>query len=142
MINKEARRAAATILEKISSERLTNYQLEDDWPAKSADRIVDELPDIIWCNYDDTPEQLLTPGHFGESGHDFINRIILFLKSDQEYRWPEWNPPSFRTFFRRLFRLQTADHERELFAQHGDFNVWPFLRKEDFEESKRREDAR
>lgn len=133
MVNTEARQAAITILEKLLAAQLTNYELEDNWPPRSSDRIVDELPDILWCNYDDTPKQILTPANFGETGGDFINRIILFLKSDYEYEWPEWNPPSFRTFVRRLLGRQTAAQDRQSFAQHGDFNVWPFIRKEDFQ---------
>lgn len=136
MVDISSRKAVAAMLERIFQGELTNYQIEDFWPQKSDDRFIAELPDILWPYYDDQPEKPLRPGQFSDNGEAFLKRIILFLKSNREYEWPRWKSPvDGGSILGRLVKcLRKSSEDLENFKRYGDFDVWPFIRRADYEE--------
>jgi hypothetical protein len=64
-----------------------------------------------------------------------FKRFILFLSTDLEYEWP-YPYPTFKYRFKRLCTLLTFGFlsciREQQYEDYGDFEVWPFLRKEDF----------
>lgn len=68
-----------------------------------------------------------------------IARSILFLQSDAEYLWPPY-PSGDLPIYNWLFNIWTlgwwerrkADRLRE-WEQHGDFAVWPFHSRSDYD---------
>ena len=137
MVDASARNVVAALLERLLQGDLTNYQLENLWPQKSNDRFIAELPDILWCYYDDSPERILRSEQFGDDGKAFLQRIIRFLRSANEYQWPTWKPsPDRDSVLRRLVgRLFKNSGDLKNFKAHGDFDVWPFIRRADYEKS-------
>jgi hypothetical protein len=71
-----------------------------------------------------------------------VARWLMFLYSDREYQWPETGNSGFRDLhadswfgnsIRRLFGYGEKSSE---FMAHGDYDVWPFLRREEFEDAR------
>ncbi len=70
---------------------------------------------------------------------DEIARWIVFLHSDLEYTWPDF---SFVPILNLPMNLLTFGwwrrHKKKIFEQFtaaGDFSVWPFLTRRDYESS-------
>ena len=64
-------------------------------------------------------------------------RWLVFLYSDKEYLWPRIGAPGFRetpSWFCRVFKFARKRYER--FRAAGDYRVWPFVSREDFEEAR------
>lgn len=74
---------------------------------------------------------------------EFIEHCILFLSTNLEYEWPEMkqNNPfkrliSLLTFYIfPRFREPSQESLNRKYRSSGDVDVWPFLRKEDFEQA-------
>ena len=64
-----------------------------------------------------------------------VARGILFLKTDQPYQWPR--ATGLKAFGRALLRLVSfglvLPSMRKVEESMGDPEVWPFLRKQDYE---------
>ncbi len=76
-----------------------------------------------------------------------VLRWVLFLRSDHHYEWPQlqWGPDGIFVdighsllslltlgYWRKRQRL-IADREFQQFKFAGDYDVWPFIRRSDYE---------
>ncbi|MGZ4982419.1 MAG: hypothetical protein ACXWAB_13360 [Methylobacter sp.] len=61
MIDRSARDKAAELLRQFLAGTITNFELENSWPS-SADRVLREIQDTIWCFYDDFEEHAMRGG--------------------------------------------------------------------------------
>ena len=52
MIDKEARQKAASVLQLLLDEGITNYRLEDCWPQETEDMAVNAIQEQLWLLYD------------------------------------------------------------------------------------------
>jgi hypothetical protein len=139
MVDPAARKALGLSLRRLFSARITNEQFEDELPStvwSSPDAAVRAIRWAAWLLYDDLHEHRLDGAHaLGPLGRRHVARWILFLKSDEEYEWPEipwWLGalllvPSLLTFGlagRALSRWRD---------RAGDRDVWPFMRRSELE---------
>lgn len=104
-IDKKARDQALVLIDKITTEQLTNRQLEDCWP-ESRDPEMNGILRWLWTLYDDTNER---PVCLSLNGNDLrvLDNCRAFLQTDipfpmqklslkeginQKLRWGiEWN---------------------------------------------------
>jgi hypothetical protein len=138
MIDRNARDRAVELLNAALAGRITNYQLEDQWPQKSSDWALSAVGEEIWRYYDDSPEARLNPAILQTKELEVIKRSILFLSSDREYEWPRYSiATENRTLVQRVFGLgkQRAKEEWERFKAAGEIDAWPFLRLSDYQEA-------
>jgi hypothetical protein len=112
------------------------------------DPIIKPMLELCWGLYDDTRNhKLIKSDELTKDGLRIIARCILFLHSDREYEWPYFNTnnPLLRFSIKDLiFSILTLGHyyrnkrEEQIISYYewqklGDYDVWPFFRKEDYQ---------
>lgn len=116
--------------------------------AKYDDPVIIPMLELCWGLYDDTKRHKLTfSNKLSDEALKVIATCILFLHSGREYEWPHFNTlnPLFRFSLKdyaitmltlgQHYRNKRKEHELAYaeFKNTGDHDVWPFLRKADFE---------
>lgn len=121
--------------------RITNDEFEAGLPLGSPDPAVLEVFHRgVWGFYSDLSEHRLV-GRRRLSGSERRDaaRYILFLKSDHEYEWPRRQV--WKDLVWMLVGLLTLGLAGRLYwawlGRHGETSVWPFVRREDFEQAVR-----
>ena len=139
MIHRESRDRLAETLRHYVSGQITNDDLDDvsvDW----RDRGAIAVHQMAWRLYDDNSQHKATGKHYlDRKARRQIARWILFLHSDQEYYWPEYsfiqiiNWPLNVLTFGWWERMKKRKWDQ--FLEAGDFDVWPFCRKEELQKA-------
>lgn len=134
MIDREARDKLAEGIRALAAGQITNDQFEDGRVNyRSQDPAITGIFDSgAWHLYDDLSEHKLAGQYrLTRDAKAEIARWILFLKTDNEYEWPKspwyWPLASLLTF--GLLSLVRG----AWFRRQGDIDVWPFLRRSDYE---------
>lgn len=136
MVNRHARDVAARALQEFTDGSLSNRDYERRFPKSKADPALWGIYSQLWFCYSDTSEHTMTGKHaLTDEGRAFIKRCLLFLKSDLEFQWPSprlrlWYPVLRLIGFGRVLNRQI---EKQM--SKGDADVWPFLKKTDYEEA-------
>jgi hypothetical protein len=131
MIDRAARLRIVGNLERALAGTITNWEFDDSWP-NSEDRVIRALEEQLWGFYDDNNKLTLNIREQKPDAVPLFERCIAFLRSDREYKWPNY---SFRktgmSYFRSLFdRAGEAKRWKE-FEASGDIEAWPFFRSSD-----------
>jgi len=91
--------------------------------------LVKEIFMQVWQMYDDFRDDYLDAG---DRELNSIDRYISFLMSNCVYRWPKLGGSGFLRFF--TFGLYNKYRRKQL-ERIGDFEVWPFFTKQEYEEA-------
>lgn len=166
MVDRERRKKLAYHLRQLSVGQTTNDEFEENitedvsygWlpeqyyrakEAKFDDPIIQPMLELCWGLYNDTKQHKLIGRYkLTDESLKIISRCILFLLSDQEYKWPYFdiNNPLLKFSFKEVvasiltlgqyYRDKRADHEKAYFEfqKLGNFDIWPFMKVEDYEE--------
>jgi hypothetical protein len=117
--------------------------------AEFDDPIIQPMLELCWGLYDDTRNhKLVRSDVLPEQALKIIARCILFLHSDKAYEWQYFNTnnPLLRFSLTDIILsiLTLGHHYRNKREKHiisyyewqktGDYEVWPFLRNQDYEE--------
>lgn len=137
MIDRSTRNELAVLLRRFVACRITNFEFDEDVPG-SDDAAVEAIGAMAWTLYDDLKEHKLDGRRrLSKPDRRVIARWILFLYSDEEYRWPDYDleriynwPMNLLTF--GWWERKKAD-EWSRFKAAGDFEVWPFMSRPSFE---------
>lgn len=140
MIDQEARNKAAELVERLVGCEITNDEFEDNYPPNSQDRALKAIRCWTWMFYTDLREHKLK-GKYQPTpeGLESLKRCILFLRSDLQYKWPDvpWSSRSY--VLTRVFSLGLLGKKRwKEFEARGEFDVWPFLRTDDYHRARER----
>ncbi len=137
MIDIEARKKAAEVVRRFISGRITNFDFEKNMPA-TADLAVQAIEDSLWLVYDDFEKHKLDAEWVLPGGtKSQMARWVMFLHTDEEYRWPTFRYPGLRPLKHGLVsRLLNKPHREYEFMSSGEYDVWPFISKEQFEHAK------
>lgn len=126
-----------------------NYYRSEKAKSDNDDPIIKPMLELCWGLYDDTRNHKLVGGdELTENAIKIIARCILFLHSDKEYEWPYFNTnnPLLRFSLKDLILsvLTLGHHYRNKREEHlisyyewqklGDYDVWPFFRKSDYQD--------
>jgi hypothetical protein len=144
MVHTVARRQAAESIRHFLSGQITNEEFLVRYPH-SKDPIIWALDDTLWGFYDDLKEHTLT-GVFAVPRElkAAVTRSIMFLYSNDEYRWPRITTPGMRAYYQPSFLSRVTGFSKfvekrsAIFMGHGDYDVWPFLKREDFDRARKR----
>jgi len=143
MVNRHARYIAAEALREFMEGSISNREYERRFPKTKDDPALWAIYSNIWFCYSDLSEHTLTGKHALNDEHRAIlERCLLFLSSDVEFQWP---PPKFRLWYgilRLLAVRRTLKQREEEEMSIGDVDVWPFLRKAEYEEVSHKVDHR
>ena len=139
MIDREARKLAALLLRRFAASRLTNDDFESEYPQSKVDPALRAIEERAWALYDDFHTHRLTGRNaLTAAGRREVARWVLFLQSDVEYSWP--TSYSFMQIYNWPMNLLTLGWwERrkqetfQAFAKSGEFTVWPFRTRTDYE---------
>ena len=137
MIDRVARKQAAEVIRHFVSGQITNDEFIRRYPSSKHDPVIWALDDTMWCLYDDIATHKLA-GEYAPS-KDFkkqVARWLAFLYSDEEYLWPRIDRPGFRSNAESLWLswiFGFGQRRLRRFMASGDYEVWPFTRREDFE---------
>jgi len=126
--------------------------------AKYDDAVIVPMLETCWGLYDDTRQhKLLGKDKLSEESLKTIARCILFLHSDLEYEWPQFFllNPIFKFSIPRMmvvlainiltlgwyirYYRKKEQNAYEQFKKLGDFEYWPFFRKENYDEQLNRQ---
>jgi len=116
--------------------------------AKTGDPVISPMLEMGWCLYGDGVHRLSGTYRLKDETQKHIARWILFLHSDLEYEWPcisMVNCAVRFSFMEGLIVLLTlgwyyltknaeSEKEFERFKTAGDYDYWPFISKEQYEE--------
>lgn len=113
--------------------------------ATNDDPIIIPMLELCWGLYDDTRRhKLIGSSKLSPEALKVIARCILFLRSNQEYKWPYFNvKPNFSLIDFLLailtfgYNLKSIRDDQEQFYLEwqdlGDFDVWPFFSRADYD---------
>jgi hypothetical protein len=136
MIDRRRRDQFAELLRHFAAGRLTNDDYEDRvglvMDEADDDPALDVVYEQAWLLYDDLRTQL------GRAGRREVARWVLFLYSDQEYEWPRRLPHDRWYLLLNIATLGAwvflgGNHRQRRLGAYGDWEVWPFIRRADFE---------
>lgn len=142
MIDRDARNRAAETIRHYVCGVITNREFERRYPASKTDPIIRALDDSLWATYEDvSTHKLAGRNAVPKDLKERIARWLVFLYSDREYEWPGIGDAAFRdlpadSWFGRAVRSLFWYEERSAtFMEYGDYDVWPFRRRDEFEEA-------
>ncbi|HEV7507825.1 MAG TPA: hypothetical protein VGS07_23275 [Thermoanaerobaculia bacterium] len=141
MVDRDARDKMVLLIRRLVAGRITNDEFEAGLPFGSSDPAVMEVYHRgLWSFYSDLSEHRLVGSHrLSRTARREVARFILFLKSDLNYEWP--CRQLWKELLWMLAGLLTLGVAGRLYwpwiGTHGEVRVWPFLRKEDFEQAVR-----
>jgi len=139
MVDRHSRNQLAEGIRALASGLITNDEFEQRVPVGSDDPAIRAVfSEGAWLLYSDLRQYRLSGKHrVPIQSKKEVARWVLFLKTDQPYQWPTLGGlqklifvvmavPTFGVFT-KLYRSSLA--------KCGDIDVWPFIRRSDFEEA-------
>ena len=134
MLDRVARDRTAELLRHLASGRISNDEFEDALPLETADSAALAVQHAAWMLYSDLSEHKLTGKHaLSAEAKKAVARSIVFLYSDLPYEWPRHRCEGLVRLVAGLVSLGWIPrYFDERWKQSGDFNVWPFIRQEDY----------
>ncbi len=145
MIDREARKRAAETIRHYVCGIITNKEFERRYPISKTDPVIHALDDSLWATYEDIfTHKLIGKNAASQEMKERIARWQMFLYSGKEYQWPQISDSGFRDLhidlwigdiIRSIFGYGTKSSK---FMAHGDYDVWPFMRREEFEEARKK----
>jgi len=151
--DRQRRDRMAEELRHFAGGRTTNDEFEDRLHAILKERTVGLKEDDAalwaitsrsWFLYDDTRVHRLDGKRkLNREARKEIARWIVFLHSDLPYEWPMRNFISINSCLLNLLTLGLAQIVlaplyRKRYGSMGEWSVWPFIRKNDLEQEKKR----
>jgi len=103
---------------------------------RSRDRAVREMYAAGWSLYSDfRTHHLVGKDQLSRDTKHVVGRCVLFLQTDLAYEWP--SSFGFKPLLNFLLYLATFGYARRFadkrFELHGDCDVWPFIKRADYE---------
>jgi hypothetical protein len=135
MVDRHARDIAASVLREFMEGSLSNQEYEKKYPRSKDDPALWEIYVQVWFFYSDVKTHKLTGKHApNEEQRAFLERCILFLKSNNEFQWPRQKLRPWYGILRLLGFGRTLKRQEEAEMSIGDKDVWPFLKKGQYEQ--------
>jgi hypothetical protein len=139
MIDRHARDLAAEAVRDFMEGSISNKEYERRFPRSKGDPALWAIYSQVWFCYSDILEHTLTGKHaLNDERRAVMERCLLFLKSDLEYQWPL---PKIRLRYGILRLLGFGwllKRRQEVEMGIGDMDVWPFLKRADYEDMSRK----
>jgi hypothetical protein len=135
VIDRRARNIAANAIRDFMEGTISNREYERRYPRSKDDHALWEIYVQMWFLYSDLKEHTLT-GEYAlkEESRSFLDRCILFLKSDLDFQWPRQKFRPWYGLFRIIGLGRFIDRLERKEMNIGDVDVWPFLKKTEYEE--------
>jgi len=91
MVDAKARKVAVEAIRSFRDCRISNLDFEEQWPwYDENDRALFAIETMLRRFYDDSHEHKLDGRHaLTPAGRDILDRCVLFLETELEYKWPK-----------------------------------------------------
>jgi hypothetical protein len=137
-IDRHSRNQLAEAIRALASGLITNDEFERKrMPHSRIDPAINEIfSSGAWFLYSDMKEyRLKGQEKLDDQTKRVVARWVLFLKTDLPYQWPiPTLGESLARLFGNLFTLGMMNRQyQSRLKLLGDTDVWPFLRRRDFE---------
>jgi hypothetical protein len=138
MVNRDEREALALAIRRLAAGRITNDDYDDQYPVQSEDQAVTAVSWAGWSLYSDYWNyRLRGRNSLSAETMEAVARCVLFLQSGKEYEWPPEPKRGLIGNFVAMLSLGWVDtrkwHGWPEWRAAGEFDVWPFLRRADFD---------
>jgi hypothetical protein len=135
VVDRSARNIAADVIREFMEGSISNREYERRYPRSNDDLALREIYVQIWFLYSDLKEHNLSGKHaLKDEPRTFLDRCILFLRSDLEFQWPRQKFRPWYGIFRIIGLGRFIDRRERGELDMGNVNVWPFLKKTEYEE--------
>lgn len=135
MIDRQARDIAADTLRDFMEGSISNDEYERKYPRSKSDPALWEIWMQVWFFYSDVRTHKLTRKHtLNDERRAFMERCILFLRSDVEFEWPRQKFRPWYGILRLLGFGRALKRREEEEMSIGDKEVWPFLKKAQYQQ--------
>jgi hypothetical protein len=135
LIDRRNRDVGALVLRDFLDGKITNEEFLTRFP-RSKDPALNAILYFVWGQFSDLRIHTLSGRYVPSSDRAVVlERCYLFLKTDLGFEWPVPKPSMAKGLLQivGLRRLFSASEEQ--YKSRGDFEVWPFLRKSEYEAS-------
>ena len=134
MVDRAARDSAASALRDFVNGSISNKEYERRYPRSKSDPAILEIYVQAWFFCSDVREHTLTGKHvLTDENRTFFERCILFLRSDSEFQWPPTKISLWYPLLRLIGLGRVVNRKIEEAMSVGDKEVWPFLKKADYD---------
>ena len=136
MVDRNARRQAAELLRHLVTGRISNDEFEDRFPVRCNDAAVSELRSEAWYLYDDLREyRLVGPDRLTFGARRKVAAWILFFTPSltTSGRFDPRSNAVLITLANLCSFGLVGKSSRARFHRRGDIEVWPFIRRSDYE---------
>jgi hypothetical protein len=126
MVHREDRDVACKLIEQLANGEITNDDFDEAFPVYAQ----------VWFQYSRHTHKLVSKHGLNPEAKQLLKRCVAFLRSDLEYEWPDykWIDPK-RILLGLLGQRRKVERDFERFKAADDFEVWPFFRVSDRENS-------
>jgi len=121
---------------QLATGRISNFEFEDRLPRLEGRTLREVHEAGLWCVYDDFHEHKLSgEWKLSRKQRQGVARIILFLKSGAEYRWPRRTgvEGALSVLLAMLTLGLSVLTQRIYLRSKGNTEVWPFLTRSEYE---------
>ena len=133
-VDAAARSKVAQLLRDAIEGRISNTDLDTNYPQRSDDPAVHAVYQRTWRFQDDFREYRLTGRLALSKGErDLLERCVLFMDNDLSYEWPS----PFRAAAHWIASLLGLGPRSGLDSARGDRSAWPFFRQRDLDAARR-----
>ena|SRR5688572_4670545 len=137
MVSQRDRRRLAEAVRHLADGQITNDQFDENAFFRSEDAAVCEIRLAAWGLYSDNRTYRLRGGDRlpGETRRS-VARCILFLHGSLEFEWPRefwWQRGVVLLMLNCLTLGRAGKVFQRQYSNAGNFNMWPFIRKVDYE---------
>ena len=139
VVDREARNRLAEGIRHLAAGVITNWEFEDRSISYSTDPAIRAVYSSgAWFLYHDIMRYRLRGRYrLSPAVRREAARWVLFLKTDLPYEWPLVRPNLLAMVAWLVGNLLTlgliARVAQRRFEQQGEFRVWPFIRRSDYE---------
>jgi hypothetical protein len=136
MVHREDRDVACKLIEQLANGEITLDDFAEAFPRRSKDRALYPVYAQVWFQSSRHTHKLVSKHGLNPEAKQLLKRCVAFLRSDLEYEWPDykWIDPK-RILLGLLGQRRKVERDFERFKAAGDFEVWPFFRVSDRENS-------
>ncbi len=134
MVDRNKRDEAAAVVRDLIDGKITNDQFVRQFPRSADDPAIPAILKAAWMQFSDHRVHKLTGRDAPTPGlRAVLERSWLFLTTNLEFQWPPAKPRFGRGLLKLIgFRGRFLASDEE-YKSHGDFEVWPFLRRSDYQ---------
>ena len=135
MVVADKRQRAQQLIEQFLSCEIDNEAFDDGFPVDDRDPAFAAIHDNLWMYYSESyTHKLEGKDTLPPAARNLFVCSAAFLGTNLEYEWPVRKWISIKYALLRLLGLgKLIDQECKDFDRRGDFDVWPFIRRAEYQ---------